>query len=343
VGHRPFDSGLTVTRESGPGVRKFTTEFTLILTVHIDVVGRQQDLARVGLPEGERPSHLYLVTRRPVISIDPNSVVISDDEVRGKVRLQRGNSWDEFDFDSAHAWGTGCSWQSQWPHDEFQIIAPDGTTRASGVVAHLVSQCSGAWPREAQHHSVVYIGQAFGSAGECTAWDRLQRHETVQRIMSETPRDQQVWLSLASITDVNVLSEIDPRPPTSMTSDVDDEHIARVMRAVADGDFRERDAVALAEAGVIRFFQPPYNDRLKYNFPARKQVHLDAARALDLHGLVVELQGEDAFAYYESAAQPVRFMHFAGYAIHLDPDRADTVALDATDRLPGIPPGAWES
>ena len=50
----------------------------------------------------------------------------------------------------------------------------------------------------------------------------------------------------------------------------------------------ERKAVALAEAGLIRGWQPKYNDRMKYNFPARKQISLETAQDLDLHNLVIE-------------------------------------------------------
>jgi hypothetical protein len=150
-----------------------------------------------------------------------------------------------------------------------------------------------------------------------------------------------VWLSLASITDVVVLSEIDPMPATLTTDAQDNDHIARVWGAFYAGDFKERDAVALAEAGLIRYFQPEYNDRLKHTFPARTHVPLTAVRAIDLHGLVVELHTTDVFSAFGSGVQPPLTLHFAGYAIHADPARADTLALKATSRLPGVVPGSW--
>ena len=331
-----MDDGAT-----SPKRRKYLTEFSLIVTVHVDVVGRQQDLTKVPLPSGERESHLYIVTRRPRISIPPESVQLTDTTIEGVVQLQRGPAYDEFPFKTVHYFGPGASWHSDWPHDEFAVLDAEGKRIAGGVVAHLSRQVGADWPREAQHHQVVYVGQAYGLAGERTAWDRLQRHETVQRIMAETSPDQQVWLSLAAVADINVMTEMNPHVPAAASDDEDTEHIKSVMEAVHDERFAEREAVALAEAGLIRFFQPAYNDRLKHAFPARTHTSLQTALTLDLHGLVVELQSEDVDAVYFSDVQPPRFMHFAGYAIHFDKDRAGTITLEACDTLPGLPIKSW--
>ncbi|MDS0133619.1 MULTISPECIES: hypothetical protein [unclassified Amycolatopsis] len=134
------------------------------------------------------------------------------------------------------------------------------------------------------------------------------------------------------MTDLNVAPEIDPRNPTEKTSEEDDEHTARVLEAVESAEFWEKQAVALGEAGLIRYFQPKYNDRLKYNFPAKKQVSLDQVRDLDLHGLVVEFQGIAVDGIY--GTQTINHyseLHFAGFSVHLDKDREVTLTLEATN------------
>ena len=186
--------------------------------------------------------------------------------------LQRQDHFDEYEFDSHHQWGAGpLEWQSEWPFEEYAVIA-EGRRVAGGVVALLGSQVEGAWPDAARLHEVVYIGQAFGRSGERTAWDRLRRHETVQRVLAETPADTQVWLTLAAIVDLQLYTDMDPTVSTSMSSEEDDQHTATVLKAITEESFAEKEAVAMAEAGLIRMFQPEYNDRLKYTFPARRQV-----------------------------------------------------------------------
>src|SRR5450755_293418 len=256
-------------------IRKFITEWTIVVTISARVVGRQQELQRIEIPSGTEPCHLYLVTRAPRASIDPSSVSITDNEFKGILRLQRGPSWDEFPFECPNSLGPGpWRYRAEWPYEEFTVENTEGNIVSKGVVAHLHTWVVG-WPAEAIKHDVVYVGQAFGRHGERTAWDRLKRHETVQRILAETSPDKQVWLTLASISDLNVFPEIDPRFPTQKSSAEDDEHIRHVIDAVYNDAFKEKEAVALAEAGLIRYFQPHYNDRMKYAFPAHKQVSLE--------------------------------------------------------------------
>jgi hypothetical protein len=316
------------------GRRKYITEWTVGITVSAAVVGRPQDLKQNKMPQMDDPCHLYFVTQRPRISIDPSSVVITDDQFYCVLRLQRGGSWDEFPLRSPHRLGPGpLRWVADWPYEDFAIKDVEGRTISKGVVANLHVWIDD-WPPAAKEHDIVYIGQAFGQAGERTAWDRLKKHETVQRILAETTPDKQVWLTLAAITDENLFPEIDPRGPTEKSSAEDDDHISLVVNYFESGSFREKEAVALAEAGLIRYFQPEYNDRMKYSFPARKQVPLESVRRLDFHGLIVELQSEAVDALYGSRAQKRAWVHFAGFAIHEDKERAGTISLAAANWSP---------
>jgi hypothetical protein len=314
--------------------RKYITEWTIGITVSAMLVGRPQDFRSMKMPATEFPCHLYLVSRRPRMSIHPSSVVITDNEISATLRLQRQGNFDEFSIRASSRLGPGpLSWHSEWPYEEFAIRDSQGRDVSKGVVA-LLNAWLPDWPAVANEHQVVYIGQAFGQAGERTAWDRLKSHETVQRILAETAPDMQVWLTYAAVTDENLFSEIDPRYPTLMSSAEDDDHTALVFSAVRDGSFREKESVALAEAGLIRFFQPYYNDRMKYAFPARKQVSLESVRGLDFHGLMVEFQSDAIDAKYASEVQDHRWVHFAGYEIHVDKNRAGTITLAATRRPP---------
>jgi hypothetical protein len=257
---------------------------------------------------------------------------------KGVLRLQRGPSWDEFPFECPNSLGQGpWRYRAEWPYEEFAVENSEGDIVSRGVVAHLHAWVVG-WPTEAIKHDVVYVGQAFGRHGERTAWDRLKRHETVQRVLAETPPDLQVWLTLASISDLNVFPEIDPRFPTQKSSTEDDEHIDHVIGVVYNDAFKDKEAVALAEAGLIRYFRPHYNDRMKYTFPARKQVSLESIRNLDFHGLIVELQTDHIDLLYGSGAAGYAYDHFWGFAIHQDANRAGTLTLAAADIAFGMPP-----
>jgi hypothetical protein len=80
--------------------------------------------------------------------------------------------------------------------------------------------------------------------------------------------------------------------------------------------------VSLAEAGLIRYFQPLYNDVFKLRFPGRRHTILENLRERDLMGLVVELQAQDMPLRLGSEKVPYLHYHLAKFLIHLDgPDR----------------------
>ncbi|MGJ5667837.1 hypothetical protein QLG13_08205 [Rhodococcus aetherivorans] len=318
------------------GRRKFATEFVLGITTHVDLLGRPQDLEGVDLSKIERPSNLYIISRTPVISVHPDSVKMTNDTVTGVVRMQRGDSFDEYNFSSIHHFGSGCSWHSVWPYDEFEIVNGANEVKSLGVVAALSSQATGEWPVQAMKHEVLYVGQAFGKQGERTAFQRLKSHEKLQRILAESKRDEQVWVSLAAITDINLWDETIRADYVRATKEENETHVNEVYNAIVwGGKFKDSDSVSLAEAGLIRYFQPAYNDRLKLNFPSRDQVPLKFLRSLDVHGLMVELQGQDVHAYYGTDRVPFKQIHFAGFEIHVDGDRAGTLTLQSTDNYSG--------
>lgn len=327
----PHHCGVPI--EMPPGERKYTTEFTLVVAVAGAYLLRAQDLRLVPVEmiDQEHPCHLYVISRTPRVSIQPHTVKVDADTIRGVVSIHRQGEVEDHDFVVNHSFGEGASWESNWPHEEFAILDRNGS-RVQGGVCALIVAFAEVWPRPAALHEILYVGQAYGSAGERTAWDRLQSHETLQRILGDQLPDTQVWLTMATVMDVQIVQEISPKPGTVSDAD-DNEHVLAVMKKVQTEGFQDREAVALAEAGLIRGWQPEYNDRLKHRFPARKQTPLEAARDLDLHGLVVEWQSLDLPAHYFRGDQGPAQMFFFGYEVHLDEDRAETLSL-STLRAP---------
>ena len=335
---------MSVPRPSGQ--RKYASEMSLVIATADAFVVRAQELEKIGRPD-DPPCHLYITSTRPKLSIHPDSIQWSDSHMLGVLRIQRADRYEEFPITAGHNFGTGLAWESSWPYEEFAVRNEADEVVFGGVVANLSVFTPEGWPKDAAYMDVMYVGQAYGQAGERTAWDRLKTHGTVQKILAECPADKAVWLSLVTIFDIQLITEMMPSTGEERVSDQDDlRHVQSVWKRVHDRGFADREAVALAEAGLIRYFQPSYNDRLKYNFPARKQVPLDTARDMDLHGLVVELQSDESGMLYRSETREPTYAHFAGFVIHLDEDRALTLAMAAmSEALPSravpLPPDAF--
>ncbi len=317
-----------------PGQRKFQTEFTLVIVVTGDYLLRAKDLEKVPvevLDDRDNACHLYMITRAPRLSIDPASVKITDSTVSGTVRVHRQDSFEEYSFSNPHQLGPlPLVWTSEWPYDKFAIKNAAGKSVFAGAVAILGSVCQ-EWPHGVNRQEILYVGQAFGSNGERTAFDRLKSHETLQQILSKQAPDTEVWLTAASIGEIQVIQEI--APTTGRATDSEDtEHVAKVIERLTMAGFEDREAVALAEAGLIRAWQPEYNDRLKHTFPDRKHVALATARDLDIHGLVIQWHSTDPTAEYWAGNKNLSRFDFYGYEVHHDPDRAESLVLQASER-----------
>jgi hypothetical protein len=297
--------------------RKFFTELGIHVTVLGQYLGRQRELET--LPRFPEKCNLYIVTRRPRITVDPQSVSFDGNRrMRGIVRLQRGEAFEEVPFDIPidKLGRRPLTYSSEWPYDLYRIVNDEGREVASGVVALAAVSFGMLHPRRASQE-VVYVGQSFGKAGERTAFDRLKSHSTLQRIYAECRPDMDVWLSLCKISDLHLLAEFNPLVPARTPDSVDDEHRDRVLKRIHGAGFDEREAVAIAEAGLIRYFQPVYNKMYRDNYPDPRHVHISTCFELELAVISVELQGQELLSVYRSEAIPkASTFHYCRYLLH---------------------------
>ncbi|RYH52488.1 MAG: hypothetical protein EON54_14565, partial [Alcaligenaceae bacterium] len=109
-----------------------------------------------------------------------------------------------------------------------------------------------------QNLEVVYVGQAFGTAGERTAVERLSSHSTLQKILADTAADEphkEVLLLLYSFDFHRFYFTMDGRNKAQVDGDDDRRHWHQAMAA----DFKRGMRISLAEAALIRHFEPRYN------------------------------------------------------------------------------------
>lgn len=309
------------------------TEFLLNVTVTVRAVGRQRDLQRAA----ELPSNcnIYIVSSRPRMTVDPDTVRAANGRISLQLGRQMGSHVEHVEVEGEHGLGTDdFEWRSVWPCDEFEIVDRTGDRLLNGVVAPAL-QAFGADVALFDQH-VLYVGQAFGQAGERTAWDRLRSHKTLQSIYAEARPDTDVWLSLCEVTDLVLIPEIVPNVETQMTDEQDNEHIEIIYRRMRDPGFKSREAVAIAEAGLIRYFRPTFNVKFRDNFPDPGHVNVSTAYELDFNTLGVELQASDVRTRYGSGDQSPQSMHFIGYQLDSDPDRAPVQMAAALSMAPPV-------
>jgi len=297
--------------------RKYVSEFGLnmfcdyLVLLQEDQLGRIQELLDPPLPE----FHIYVVGRRPRISLDCSSLQFSETTVSGEYWVQRGGRPECHCFKTNNYLGSAnVHVECPYPHTEFRILSDRGQVLAQGKVAvllpHFIHPHAGFLDLE-----VLYIGQAFGEDGKRTAADRLKAHSTLQNIYAEAIRlspDQEIWITLCSFQPV-LLASFDGRSQEFDTTDVEDEeHMRHVLRTTVT----DQQQINFTEAALIRYFQPQYNKTYKDTFPNPAHSTYSQCYDLDLNLVHVELDTEIIRSRLWSESVRPRWTHFCEFPLH---------------------------
>lgn len=307
--------------------RKYTSEFALSAETQLVLVLQYEELDRLAefAPVAEFPCHIYLICRRPRITLDPAGFAISAETVRGRFRIQRGPTFEERDFEMVNAMNRhDLRLECAYPHSIFAFVAPNGDKISQGKVgllAHYVPAM-----RDVLDLEVLYVGQAFGANGERTAPDRLKGHSTLLGIYAEAASrspDQEVYLVLLNFNYM-LIGSFDGRDKNVAASDQEDRaHIDEVINA----DLPEQVWINFAEAALIRYFQPSYNVLLRETFPNPAHASYRLCYDVDLNMLAVAIDTSEARTRLWSSAVAANWIHFANYALHSAAERKTILEL----------------
>lgn len=300
-------------------IRKYITEFALVTTGAFKMLLQQDQLESIkNFSFGNYPCHIYMITRRPRIMLDPESVRFYGDRVSGKINIQKGTSLKSRGFDVPNYIGTSnLEIKCPYPHTEYTVFDNKGERVAGGKTALLVSTFGGF--EDILPLEVIYIGQSFGLGGNRTAIERLSSHSTLQQIYSEIIRqspDQEIWLILWSF-EAEAIMAIDPTQKALSTDEEDTAHIQEVLRK----EITEQQQVNFTEAALIRYFQPEFNTIFKDSFPNPSHKTYSECYDLDINALFVSINTYDIFCPLWSPSVPVNWEHLPSYLLHSRSER----------------------
>lgn len=145
---------------------------------------------------------------------------------------------------------------------------------------------------EDQELEVLYIGQGIGRSTKRTAVDRLLNHSTFQRILAEATTfkpENEIILLLYRFehqkTFASTGGDLNAEPKASMEDEL--RHLERIRHV----RLNRQGIVALAEAALIRYFQPHFNVKLRNtNFTSKNKIKiLKKLLSKDITGIIVEI------------------------------------------------------
>jgi hypothetical protein len=297
-------------------MRKFMSEFAVNMVGGPHALVQQEDLTHNSVAGlfADHPCHIYMICRRPRLSIRPEDVTFTSAALEGSLTIQNGPEVQKQRFSVPVSDAEGFTFRSDYPFNTFAITNRAGEICLSGKAAVLAAHFGSSFYQHLAGE-VVYVGQAYGTEGSRIAPDRLQSHSTLQKIYADAMRrtpDKEIWIILWSFEPLLVAS-FDGRTKRYGTSqEEDDEHIETVLWTTVT----EQQRINFTEAALIRYFQPEYNTTYKDSFPKPTHTSYSECYELDINSVAVELNTEDSYCMLWSRAVRPRWSHFIMYALH---------------------------
>ncbi|MEM5345784.1 hypothetical protein [Paraburkholderia azotifigens] len=301
--------------------RKYLTEFalnifsaepTMVAPAHLDELADESAEVR----ERIKDANIYLILKRPRIFIVPQLLRIENRQIVGELAVQLPHATQQFPFavrgelpEAVMSVRT-----AGYPYTKLSLFDADGELLITYPVAYLM-RYTAADLGELDNQEVVYVGQAFGTAGERTAVERLSSHSTLQKILADITANEphmEVLLALYSFSFHRFYLSIDGTTPALLGDSADDEHRKKIL----ESQFKRSMRISMAEAALIRYFEPKYNKVYTKDFPHNRLKMLKTLYELDIAALVVEASVEDHRMRMFSPKQGPNSHHIAKFDLH---------------------------
>lgn len=259
--------------------------------------------------------HIYIITSRPYPYYVPASITHEGNKLSGEIGYRVNGEEKRLPFKD---------WQfvlpdeavelrvDEYPHRDIWSYDGQGN-RITYMPATFLASIYGSQGDEGDlnQFEVLYVGQAIGK-GNRSAQERLLNHSTLQKILARTQHDypdKEINIFMLQFEHEQMISSMDGTADEADKSDENEKRFFNVMDNPPD----QKQKIAMVEAGLIRYFQPPYNEVFKIKFPSTKLKTLQSCVKLDVSGLIVELNLRNFNFYLYSQSIESSLTHLAKY------------------------------
>lgn len=268
--------------------------------------------------------HIYMINTRPQIYFVENSISYNEEKMilQGKIRVSypNGKSKESAFLRDFMFVEDAVRIKCLYPYKEITIYdCNDKIIRYIPVYSLLQEIDDSELINSLSNLKIEYIGQSYGN-GNRNALERLKNHSTFQKILTklqyERP-DLEVFISMMSFQAPILLTNIDGRKNIKFNKEKENKRLRDIIKK----PLKPKESINLIEAGLIRYFKPDFNEKLKDSFPSVKQKMLSNLSNLDISGLIIKIpDSELGFRLYTNFVPP-HFMHSAKYDLSTDNER----------------------
>lgn len=245
-----------------------------------------------GCKESLDQTHIYAILCRPKYLFDPNSIIVHEYGVECLIVDYKGNPFMYAgDFEITHGSKAIDYSQLTVQCDStrtkliFKGLSPDaGYDDYVAIDIDIVLLHGYRIQNLPFDFEVLYIGQAQGRECNRGTLERLESHETLQKIVIENLNnvpEKRLYIMTFKFTEQQIVSFMGAQP-----DDIDDKkHFDDMVKEAIEistvpPEERIRQVINITEAAMIHYFKPMYNIKFVNNFPSPQ--HKSYKRYYDL-------------------------------------------------------------
>lgn len=277
--------------------------------------------------------NIYIIAHRNRITINPNSLKIENkgESVSGEFIVHNRENKSTYSFLTFPLVGKKIVDISDtiYPHISIRLKIDDG--QSVQIRIQDIILCSEHNLAKLVNLKVDYIGQSYGNEGNSDAMTRLigktgkQGHGSLQKVLADLSTnhpDKEVHVLLYSYEFYKNFIR------NSLIKTVDDFKFNETrFDKLISAKYERSNRIDLVEAGLIRYFEPEYNEIYKKSFPQKTHEMLQSLFDYDVTGLAISLSTEDHKLSLYSDKVEENSMHCPSYSIVKDSERASFLDL----------------
>lgn len=273
--------------------------------------------------------HIYLICRRPATYYIKDSFSYKDGQIKVNIAYKIDGKEHIVEFNNAFPLLDGAVSLSvtDYPHREIKTFDVEGNEvrrlPANSLSAGLISE------HKLKQLEVLYVGQAFGN-GTRTAHERLKSHSTLQKILAESSYkypDSEISVLMFEYEPYRLLMSFDGISEGTISDGRDKKR----FYSIQENPLSLKQQIGLAEAALIRYFQPEYNVIYKIKFPSPKVKLLKKCFELDFSALCVEINTDDLGFRLYSESRAAKEHHICNIDLVNDESRASFFYVEGRD------------
>ncbi|NIL83206.1 hypothetical protein RhoFasGS6_00552 [Rhodococcus fascians] len=281
--------------------------------------------------------NIYLIGRRPRVTIDPESWVCDAEQFEVSVTADLGaGQTNTFRLKCPNLFESPLVLVSATPYTRMELYDEAGSLVTGAPTAMWFSMYlkeimgldrMSPTPLYEQLFDldVVYVGQSQDEGGALRS--RLQNHKTLQRVMADTIQNAphlDVWVVPMQFATCNKMFSLGP-----WLGSEGDEQSAAHVNAFEDAALDVSIVTALAEAALIRYFQPEFNQKFVDTFPEPLHKTYRQVYDLDINSVGVEFETLHTIGIrLKSRVVEPTFIHAGLFAMHDEAERRRFFDLD---------------